>query len=181
METTGKLTAVTQDIISGKLNVTFQIDTAPVDELNRIAALECLDIKADKRRRKRSLDANGLLWHCLGKMSQAMTPPVDKWEVYLKMLREYGQYTYICVKPNVVDAVKEQWRECEVIGEIDINGKHAVQMLCYFGSSTYDSKQFSVLLDGVIYEMKELGLEPPPPAELRRVIEQWEKQKNGAT
>lgn len=179
METTGKLTAVTRDIITGKLSVTFQIDTEPVDELNRIAAIESLDIKADKHRKKRSLDANGTLWLCLGKMAEKLR--TDKWELYLKMLRQYGQYTYICVKPNVVDAVKEQWRECEVIGEIDINGAQAVQMLCYFGSSTYDSKQFSVLLDGVIYEMKELGLEPPTPAELRRVIEQWEKQKSGAT
>ena len=101
----------------------------------------------------------------------------DKWELYLRMLKQYGQYTYICVKPNVVDAMKAQWRECEVVGDIDINGQKAVQMLCYFGSSTYDSKQFSVLLDGVIYEMKELGLTPPTPKELRRVIEQWEKQR----
>lgn len=177
METTGRLTSVTKDILSGKLNVTFQIDTEPVEELNVLGQMEQIDIKADKHRKRRSLDANGTLWLCLGKMAEKLR--TDKWELYLRMLKQYGQYTYICVKPNMVDAVKATWRESEVVGDIDINGRQAVQMLCYFGSSTYDSKQFSVLLDGVIYEMKELGLTPPTPKELRRVIEQWEKQKNG--
>jgi len=45
METTGKLLSATRDIVSGKLNITFQIDTAPVDELNSLAQLESLDIK----------------------------------------------------------------------------------------------------------------------------------------
>ena len=51
-------------------------------------------------------------------------------------------------------------------------------MLCYFGSSTLDSKEFSVLLDGVISEMKEMGLETPTSKEMQRAIERWEKQRN---
>lgn len=124
---------------------------------------------------KRSLNANGLLWACLGEIATALRS--DKWSIYLQMLKRYGKYTYICVKPHVVEAVKKQWRECEEIGTIDIDGQQAVQLLCYFGSSTYDSKEFSVLLDGVISEMKELGLTPPPDRELKRVIEQMERKE----
>ena len=91
------------------------------------------------------------------------------------MLRRYGEYTYICVKPKAVPMLKRQWRECEEIGDIDINGTTATQLLCYYGSSTYDTKQFSRLLDGVISEMKELGLTPPPSKEMRRSLEMWEK------
>lgn len=121
---------------------------------------------------KRSLNANGLLWACLGEIAAALRS--DKWSIYLQMLKRYGKYTYICVKPKVVEAVKKQWRECEEIGRVTIGGQEAVQMLCYFGSSTYDSKEFSVLLEGVISEMKEMGLTPPPDRELKRVIEQME-------
>ena len=106
-----------------------------------------------EHKQKRSLNANALLWHCLGEIANALN--TDKWEVYLQMLKRYGKYTYICVKPNVVDSVKKQWRECEVLGDIEINGQKAIQMLCYFGSSTYDSKEFSSLLNGVISEMEE--------------------------
>lgn len=93
------------------------------------------------------------------------------------MLRRYGKYTYIVVKKSVVDKVKEQWRECEVVGEITVNGQKAVQMLCYFGSSTYDTKEFSVLLDGVISEMQEMGLETPADRDVRESLEGLEKRE----
>lgn len=129
-----------------------------------------------EHREKRSRDANALLWACLGEIAGALRS--DKWTVYLQMLKRYGKYTYICVKPKVVEAVKRQWRESEEIGRVNINGQEAVQMLCYFGSSTYDSKEFSILLDGVISEMKEMGLETPADKEMKRAIKQMEEREN---
>lgn len=128
-----------------------------------------------EHREKRSRDANALLWACLGELAGALRS--DKWTVYLQMLKRYGQYTYICVKPKAVEAIKKQWRECEEIGHITIDGQDSVQMLCYFGSSTYNSKEFSILLDGVISEMKEMGLETPADRELKRAIEQMEARE----
>lgn len=127
-----------------------------------------------EHREKRSKDANALLWACLGELAGALRS--DKWAVYLQMLKRYGTFTYICVKPKAVEAVKKQWRECEEIGTINIDGEEAVQMLCYFGSSTMNSKEFSILLDGVISEMKEMGLDTPADRELERAIKQMEEQ-----
>ena len=59
---------------------------------------------------------------------------------------------------------------------MNINGRESVQLLCYYGSSTYDTKQFSVLLDGIIYEMKEIGIPTPTSEEMRRSIDEWEKK-----
>lgn len=174
MKLTGKLQDVQRDWKSNRLNITFQIEEQPTEEINFWGTCEKLSISVDKFRKKRSLDANALLWACIGEIANVLRS--DKWEVYLKLLRRYGQYTYICVKPNVVEAVKQQWRECEEIGEIDINGKKAVQLLCYFGSSTYNTQEFSVLLDGVMSEMRELGITPPATEEMRRALEQWEKR-----
>ena len=122
-------------------------------------------------REKRSLDANAYLWVLLQKIAEVLR--TDKWSVYLQMLKRYGQFTYIVVKPGAVEAVKKQWRECEEIGEIEVNGTKAVQMLCYYGSSTYDAKEMSVLIDGVVSECQELGIETLPPSELQRIKEQW--------
>ena len=122
---------------------------------------------------KRSLNANGLLWACLGEMAKALR--TDKWTVYLQMLKRYGTYTYICVKPKAVEAVKKQWREVEEIGTVDINGQESVQLLCYFGSSTMNGHEFSVLLDGVKSEMKEMGL-PTPDRDFERIMKQLEDE-----
>ena len=120
---------------------------------------------------KRSLNANRLLWECLGKIAAQLR--ADKWDIYLMMLKRYGQYTYVCVPPEAVEKTKKQWRECEELGIIDINGRPAMQLICYFGSSTYDKKEFSVLLDGVISEMKEMGIQTPSEREFDEVIKSW--------
>ena len=138
-----------------------------------------LSVSLKKYAVSRSKDANALLWACLNEIAVALN--TDKWSVYLMMLKRYGKFTYICVKPAAVEAVKRQWRECEEVGRVNINGTKAVQLLCYYGSSTYDTKEFSVLLNGVISEMEEMRLPTPPSTEIRRYLEEWEKygQKNG--
>lgn len=179
MEFTGRLANVSKDWQTGQFNITFTVnDNAAISEIDKIKDCEKLSIKAVKHRERRSIDANGLLWLCLGRIAEALR--TDKWEVYLQMLKRYGQYTYICVKPKMVESVKAQWRECEVVGNVDINGQEAVQMLCYFGSSTYNTKEFSVLLDGVISEMNEMGLETPASEDMRRALDQWEKQNQSS-
>lgn len=179
MNLTGRIENVGLDWKTDKLTITLQVNEKPTDEINDLMQHEKLAIDIKKYRQKRSLNANALLWNCLGEIATAMNPPADKWDVYLLMLKRYGKYTYICVKPAVVDAVKAQWRECQEIGTVNINGQEAVQMLCYFGSSTYNTKEFSVLLDGVVSEMKEMGLQPPLSQDMKRALEEWEKKTNG--
>ena len=174
MEFTGELLNVNRDWQSGQFNITFSInEESAINSVESIQGAK-LSIKATKYRQKRSIDANAMMWACIGQIAAALK--ADKWQIYLQMLKRYGKYTYICVKPAVVDAVKAQWRECEEIGTVSINGQQAVQLLCYFGSSTYNTQEFSVLLEGIIDEMKEMGLEVPASKEMERALELWEIQ-----
>lgn len=177
MEAQGALKGVARDLVTGRWMVTFEIHSLP--SLDDISDGDTLDISAVRHRNKRSKNANALLWECLGRI--ASTLRTDKWSVYLQMLKRYGEYTYVCVRPKAVEMLKRQWRECEEIGTIDINGQVAVQMLCYYGSSTYDTKQFSVLLDGVISEMKEMGLDTPTSEQMKQALDAWEKQHEKQT
>lgn len=129
-----------------------------------------------EHKEKRSNNANKLLWECLGQLAEALR--TDKWSVYLLMLKRYGKYTYICVKPSAVESMKKQWRESEIIDEdFTLNGEKAVQMLCYFGSSTYNTQEFSHLLDGVISEMQECGIPTPAERDLERAVAQLERMQ----
>ena len=174
MEHTGRLKAAALNYENRKVNLTFEFDDMRLEEVDSIKDAD-LRIKAVKWHDKRSISANGMLWACIGEIANALG--ADKWNIYLMMLKRYGKYTYICVKPNVVEAVKQQWRECEEIGTVNINGTEAVQMLCYFGSSTYDRKEFSTLLDGVVSEMKHIGIQPPLTEDMKRALESWQSGK----
>ena len=46
-------------------------------------------------------------------------------------------------------------------------------VVLYFGSSTYDSKQMSDLIDRLISEAKELGIETDTPEQISRYKSEW--------
>ena len=172
MEFTGKLQSVSKDWKTGEWNIRFTINEAsPINGVNNIQSCEKLSIKAVKHRNKRSLDANAYCWVILQKIAEVLHQ--DKWNVYLEMLGKYGVFTHIIVKPNVVDKVKEEWRTVKELGEVSVNGMTGIQLQCYFGSSTYNTKEMSVLIDGIVYEAKELGIETLPPDELERMKIEW--------
>lgn len=172
MEFTGKLQNVSRDWKTGQWNITFTMNEASaINEVNNIQSCEKLSIKAVKHRNKRSLDANAYCWVILQKIAEVLHQ--DKWNVYLEMLGKYGVFTHIIVKPNVVDKVKEEWRTVKELGEVSVNGMTGIQLQCYFGSSTYNTKEMSVLIDGIVYEAKELGIETLPPDELERMKIEW--------
>lgn len=150
--------------------ITLELDDMP--SIYESTKDKDLDIKIEVHREKRSTAANRLLWECISQIAKALH--TDKWEIYLRELKHHGKFTYICAKPQAVEAFKKMWRECEEVGEININGEKSVQLLCYFGSSTYNTKEFSDLLEGVISDMKVMGLQPPTERDFEEAIKAWE-------
>lgn len=168
MTAQGKIETITKPIKGNGFLVTLRLDVLPVDLEGKD-----LDVEIKPVTKKRSKDANALLWACIGDISKAIHQ--DKWGIYLTLLRRYGKFTYIVCQPHVVERMKKQWRECEVIGEYSVNGQEGVQMLCYFGSSTYDTKEMSALLEGTLSEMEEMGIQRPASSTMRRALEEWER------
>lgn len=130
-----------------------------------------LDLEIKEHRNKRSLDANALLWKMCNEIANKIRSTKD--EVYLTMLERYGVFTHIIVKKEAVERIKQEWRTVRELGEVTVNGKTGYQLQCYYGSHLYDSKEFSVLLDGVISEAKELGIEVISESEKQLLIQQW--------
>ena len=171
MDCTGKLHSVNRDWKSGKIIISFELNEEPAEAINTIGSCEKLSITAKKYRQRRSLDANAYMWVLVQKIADTLHR--DKWEIYLEMLGRYGVFTHIIVKPHMVEKVKQEWRAVKELGEVCVNGTTGIQLQCYFGSSTYDSKEMSVLIDGVVSEARELGIETLPPDELERMKAQW--------
>ncbi len=174
MEWTGEIKGITQDFATGKFNVALTINEGipVINGLQKLVGAK-LDIKAVKHREKRSLDANAYMWVLLQKMADVLHQ--DKDFLYIEMLGKYGVFTHIIVKPHMVDKVKAEWRNVRELGEVCVNGTTGIQLQCYFGSSTYDTKEMSVLIDGIVSECKELDIETLPPDELERMKAEWNR------
>lgn len=173
MKARGKVTGLEIPFRAKYPIISFEIQASPED-LEKYKNKD-LDISFVQHRARRSLDANACLWACLGDIAKAINQ--DNWSVYLLMLERYGKFTHILVKPEVVEAVRLQWRETKIVGETKVDGKPMVQMLCFFGSSTYDSAEFSRLLSGVISEMQDMHLEVPASAEMKAILASLEKKE----
>lgn len=127
-------------------------------------------------RKKRTLDANAYLWVLLQKMADVLSTPghrVDKWDIYLDMLADYGVFTHVVVKPEAVDRMKQEWRAIRELGEITVGTMTGIQLQCYYGSHTYDTKEMARLIDGVVTRCKEMDIETLPPDEIERMKQQW--------
>lgn len=178
METTGRLTSVTKDIISGKLNITFQIDTAPVDDLNALAQMETIDIKADKHRKKRSLDANAYFHVLVGKIADKMT--ISKAKAKNILITKYGQPELLPDGSPLIyksNAPVEYMIELESIHSIPVKYvEDATFYKIYRGSHTLDSREMSILIEGTVADAKELGIDTMTPNQIQRMVAAWQSR-----
>jgi hypothetical protein len=127
-------------------------------------------------REKRSLEANSYCWLLLGKIAAKVG--LDKDDVYREMIRGVGDnYTIVPIRNDAVDTWVANWQSrgpgwvCDIIGESKIEGY--TNIITYYGSSSYDTKQMSALINLVVQECKTLGIETATPAELSLLLEGW--------
>lgn len=148
-----------------------------VETLNEVLARgKPLSVEIMPQKQRRTLDANSLMWSILGQMAAALQTTKD--ELYLEMLDRYGVFTHLIVKPEAVARVKQEWRTVRELGEVTVNGKTGIQLQVFFGSSTYDRKEFSVLLDGVISEAKDIGIDIVSEQEKDLLLSEWGKKSD---
>jgi len=143
-----------------------------LDEIRQIISKgKELTVEIKQLRHKRSLDANGLLWTICNEIAAVLHTTKD--EVYLTMLERYGISTFIVVKRELVDRVKSEWRAVRELGEITIGKTKGIQLQVFFGSHGYNTKEFSVLLDGTISEARELGINVITEQEKSLILQEW--------
>lgn len=127
------------------------------------------DVKIDKHREKRSLNANAYLWKLVTEIGNILNK--SKEEVYLQMLIDYGQSEMVSILSEI--DVKGYFKYYKLAGTSLLNGKEFNHYKIYKGSSEYDTKEMSILLNGVVQEAKNLGIKTKDDIELERLVEEW--------
>lgn len=136
-------------------------------------------VEVKRWRNRRSLSANSYAWVLIDKLSEALVIPKE--EIYRHTIRHIGGVsTMICILESAADEMTEHWKAKGLGWMVErmpskISG--CVDLLLYYGSSTYDTKQMSALIDRLVAECKELDIETMPPAELAALKEGWGDMK----
>lgn len=135
-------------------------------EINKDKEFEIKEYKP-----KRSRNANNYAWLLLTKIADVLR--LDKEEVYLNMLKHYGQSEMVSVLSEI--DVKGYFKYYEKIGETVLNGKEFSHYKIFKGSSEYNSKEMSIFIDGVVQEAKQLDIDTITPVELDKLKQMWKE------
>ena len=169
-----KLTGQIDDVavsLTGKPKLTLVINEKSdlLCGYDDLKDFEKLSIEIKPYRDKRSLNANAYAWKLIGEIADIVRSSKD--EVYLEMLRKYGQSELISVLSHI--PIEQYVKYCDEVGESKLNGKMFKHYRVYKGSSEFDTREMSILIDGIVGEAKELGIQTETPAELERMKSLW--------
>lgn len=188
MDFKGKVKNICRNWMSNLWEITFETDENITGCLNDIREKE-LSVIAKQYRQKRSLDANAYYWLLLSKLADAVR--ISKTRAHNIMLRRYGQPEVVdgqsiyVIVPDTLDgenrALEADTYHLKPTSEVKI-GVDGTMFRTYRmlrGSSTYDTKEMSILIDGLVSECKEIGIETLTPDEIKRMMEAYEKHYSG--
>jgi hypothetical protein len=128
------------------------------------------DIKIDKHRNKRSLDANAYSWVLQTEIANVLR--ISKEEVHFDMLKAYGQRDYVSLLANV--NIADYYNYYEEVGTFRQNNNTFKSYMIYKGTHNYDSKEMSIFIDGVVQEARNLGIETLEDREINELIREME-------
>lgn len=139
---------------------------------------ECdVDVTVKKYRKKRSLDANAYFWVLANRLAEKLR--IDANGIYRSYVPDIGgSYEVVPVREDKIDAWEKVWcsghigRMIEDMGPCrNIKGYHYIRS--YISSSDYDTGQMSQLIEFVVADCKEQGIETMTPRELDALVSRW--------
>ena len=137
-----------------------------------------LDIEIKVHREKRSTKANNLCWELCSQIGRAMYPPIPKEDVYRDAIRAVGEYDQYYIKEEALDSFMETRKLlgvgwfAEMVGDAPLRGW--VEVFAYKGSSTYDTKAMSTLIDYLVDQAEQMELHIAYELrEIEQIKEDW--------
>ena len=147
--------------MGGELFLTLTLAPEHIEEATKLQG-NALDMKLTKHREKRSKDANALLWAICREIGAVLKLP-DR-EVYRKAIREVGVYDIVPIQTERIEALERHWSGHGIGWFIEVEDNESKKLpgfkrvRMYYGSSTYNTKEMSVLLDSLAEDARQMGL-----------------------
>lgn len=156
--------------LDGDISISFRVeDIELVKELEAMPDTLVMDIA--KYSPKRSLSANAYLWALCTEIARVLKS--DKDTIYLMELGRYGVYVDIESIRDAIPALKSKFRYIEELDDSFDAYKDTITVRCYFGSSHYDRAEMQVLLDGIVRDAQDLGINTWSDEELKALVDNW--------
>lgn len=176
---TGAMTGKLRDLYhdrDGRQVVVLEVNEDMKDVFDELGDKE-ISVEFRKRFKKRSLDANAYAWVLIGKLAEALSK--SKTEIYRETIRDIGGVSdTVCMIDKAVDTFCESWKRKGLGWQTEtfpskIPGCKNVTV--YYGSSEYDTKQMSLLIDRLVQDCESIGIPTLSDETIEKMIGKWGK------
>lgn len=154
----------------------FNLQVLPklLEIISSLAKGEQYELTVEKVKKKRSLNANNYMWQLCEQI--AVSVGLSKDEVYRQAVQAVGVYKdFHSLGPDEASTFQTAWSMlgtgwfCEQ-ADYEPDGERLV-IRAYYGSSVYNTRQMSRLIDYIVQDAKALGIETMTPQELEALYE----------
>lgn len=144
-----------------------------------------LSIEIKEKKPIRSLNANNYCWVLCQAIAEELSKdgmPFTRDDIYRQAIRKYSTPRFIPVPNEVTKEWIDIWCsrgvgwQAEDIGESKIAGY--TKLMLFVGSSTFDTERMSRLLNGLVEDAKELGLDILSESDRALLLDKWEKERS---
>ena len=170
-----------QDFNEGRYTVTFYTKESPIRLYDKLRDVQEIDVEAKKHRNKRSNDANAYCWVLCDKIAKELCKDgtvLTKEKIYKDAILQIGTFEAMIVQEKAYENFKRIWEKQGLgflIQEVSKKDK-CVKVHCYYGSSTYNTKEMSLLIDLFVGLASNLYIETKPQAGIDSLIKEWDKK-----
>lgn len=132
--------------------------------------------QAEIRRKynRRTGRANAYAWELMGRLAAVVGVPREM--VYKGYIPDVGDNFRVVPYANEQqkELIADLWR-AQGLGWV-VQEAGSGMLLCYYGSSTYDTRQMGRLIDLIVQDCREQGIETAPPGDILRWVNDWKPE-----
>lgn len=180
MQTIGTLQDISRDYKTNKFKITLLLEQREsISSLEEIKD-DKLSVEIKKYRKSRSKDANKYFWKLLQEICEQKG--IDTIEDYKRRVKELGIFKQFKIMTQDVKTFEKIWTDrgiawfCEILDTEYIGNTEFKIINAYYGSSSYNSKQMSRLIDNLVQDCKAVGIETKSDKEIECLLKEWDKK-----
>lgn len=164
------------------LNDTLKVNAVLLDIQKDIANGKVFEVEIKEFKEKRSLDANAYFHLLVDKLAKKLN--ISATECKRNLVLDYGTIDTDNKGLKIgfkllasIDPLKVT-EYPKIIGQCEENGLLFNKIIVYKQTRFYDTKEMSLLINGVVEECKNLGIETATPEEINKMLSLLKTVKN---
>lgn len=160
-----------------KQRLTLEVDGDFRETYEDLKDCDC-DLRLKRYRHKRSTNANAYCWQLINQIADLINSTAE--DVYREAIRRVGVFQDVELTEKAAKTMQHIWHEHGIgwMTEKVDDTENGVLIRFYYGSSVYNTKQMSRLIDDIVTDAKELGIETKTPNELSLLKSEWRGENN---